>query len=111
MSEADKIKMSKYSAAGLIFCMGALSQILFYLVEPTGGCSSEVPDEIAKEVIKEVIDKYGPFALDELKEACLRHESGCGNMADCQTCGDLKCLMKIPATLAAFNNCLKMEYS
>jgi RHS repeat-associated protein len=80
------------------------------LVDPTGGCSSEVPDEIAKEVIKEVIDKYGSFALDELKNACLKHESGCGTMADCQTCGDYKCLMKIPVTLVAFHKCIKAEY-
>jgi hypothetical protein len=57
-----------------------------------------------------VIDKYGPFALDKLKDACLKHESGCGTMADCQMCGDYKCLMKIPATLAAFHNCIKAEY-
>jgi len=77
------------------------------LVDPTGGCSNDIPDE----VLEEVIERFSGYTLPELKDACEKEKCGEGDMVSCQMCGDLNCVKKAPATIAAFHNCQRIEYS
>jgi len=82
------------------------------LVDPTGGCSSgEVPDEVAEKIIEEILERWPNATLDQLRDACRKYESGCGDMVDCQMCADYKCIKAAPVTIAAFHNCIKLEYA
>lgn len=84
------------------------------LVDPTGGCGTEVPDEITEETLKKVVElakEYGVKDLEGIYNACENWRSWCSDdLADCQACATLECLYKLPSTLGSYKKCLEKEY-